>query len=98
MQQPAMLHAMHQTPQLMHAQQMLHETQHRFDRHLAAPRVLRGDMRRRIVALLQTHPEGLTPAKVRTLLGVDKSLADTCLRMLHYGLLQRVEQGRYVRA
>ena len=72
--------------------------QHRFDRHLAAPRVLRGDMRRRIVALLQAHPEGLTPAKVRTLFGVDKSLADTCLRMLRYGMLQWVEQERYVRA
>jgi hypothetical protein len=29
----------------------------------------RGDMRRRIVALLQAHPEGLTPAEMRTLLG-----------------------------
>jgi hypothetical protein len=56
----------------------------------------RGDMRRRIVALLQDHPEGLTPAEMRTLLGVDKSLADTCLGMLRYGLLRRVERGRYV--
>jgi hypothetical protein len=56
----------------------------------------RGDMRRRIVALLQDHPEGLTPAEMRTLLGVDKRLADTCLGMLRYGLLQRVERGRYV--
>jgi hypothetical protein len=39
----------------------------------------RGAMRRRIVALLQEHPEGLTPAEMRTLLGVDRSLADTCL-------------------
>jgi predicted transcriptional regulator of viral defense system len=53
-------------------------------------------MRRRIVALLQDHPEGLTPAEMRTLLGVDKSLADTCLGMLRYGLLRRVERGRYV--
>jgi hypothetical protein len=58
----------------------------------------RGAMRRRIVALLQEHPEGLTPAEMRPLLGVDKSLADTCLGMLRYGLVQRVERGRYVAA
>jgi hypothetical protein len=56
----------------------------------------RGDMRRRIVALLREHPEGLTPAEMRTLLGVDRSLADTCLGMLRYGLVQRVGRGRYV--
>ncbi len=56
----------------------------------------RGAMRRRIVALLQDHPAGLTPAEIRDLLGVDRSLADTCLGMLRYGLLQRVERGRYV--
>jgi hypothetical protein len=56
----------------------------------------RGDMRRRIVALLQEHPEGLTPAEMRIRLSVDKSLADTCLGMLRYGLLRRVERGRYV--
>ena len=58
----------------------------------------RGAMRRRIVALLQEHPEGLTPADMRTRLGVDKNLADTCPGMLRYGLLQRVERGRYVMA
>jgi hypothetical protein len=56
----------------------------------------RGEMRRRIVALLQDHPEGLTPAEMRTMLGTGKSLADTCLGMLRYGLLRRVERGRYV--
>jgi hypothetical protein len=56
----------------------------------------RGEMRRRIVALLQEHPEGLTPAEMRTQLGVGKNLADTCLGMLRYGLLRRVERGRYV--
>lgn len=55
-------------------------------------------MRGRIVALLQEHPAGLTPAEMRTLLGVDKRLADTCLGMLRYGLLRRVERGRYVMA
>ena len=58
----------------------------------------RGVMRRRIVALLQDHPEGLTPAEMRPLLGVDRSLADTCLGMLRYGLVQRVGRGRYVAA
>jgi predicted transcriptional regulator of viral defense system len=53
-------------------------------------------MRRRIVALLQDHPEGLAPAEMRGLLGVDRSLADTCLGMLRYGLVQRVGRGRYV--
>jgi hypothetical protein len=58
----------------------------------------RGAMRRRILALLQEHPEGLTPAEIRTLLGVERSLADTCLGMLRYGLVQRVGRGRYVAA
>jgi AcrR family transcriptional regulator len=58
----------------------------------------RGAMRRRIVALLQEHPEGLTPAEIRTLLGVERSLADTCLGMRRYGLVQRVGRGRYVAA
>ena len=53
----------------------------------------RGDRRRRIVAWLQEHPEGLTPAEMRTWLGVDKSLADTCLGLLRSGLLQRVGRG-----
>src|SRR5262249_29979515 len=56
----------------------------------------RGDMRRHIVALLQNYPEGLTPAEIRGLLGADKSLADTCLGMLRYGLVRRVGRGRYV--
>jgi hypothetical protein len=56
----------------------------------------RGAMRRRIVALLQDHPAGLTPAEIRDLLGVDRSLVDTCQGMLRYRLLRRVERGRYV--
>ena len=52
-------------------------------------------MRRRIVALLQDYPEGLTPAEIQSLLGVDRSLADTVLGMLRYGLVQRVGYGRY---
>jgi hypothetical protein len=65
-------------------------------RPAALPGDPRGAMRRRIVALLQDYPEGLTSAEMRTLLGVDRSLADTCLGMLRYGLVQRVERGRYV--
>ena len=56
----------------------------------------RGDMRRRIVALLTAHPAGLTPAEMRDLLGVERSLADTCLGMRKYGLIQRVGRGKYV--
>jgi predicted transcriptional regulator of viral defense system len=58
----------------------------------------RGDLRRHIVALLREHPEGLTPAEIQELLGVDRSLADTCQGILRYGLVQRVERGRYVAA
>jgi hypothetical protein len=39
----------------------------------------RGAMRQRIVALLTAHPGDLTPAEMRDLLGVERSLADTCL-------------------
>jgi predicted transcriptional regulator of viral defense system len=49
-----------------------------------------------MLTLWREHPEGLTPAEMRTLLGVDKRLADTCLGMLRYGLVQRVGRGRYV--
>jgi hypothetical protein len=115
MQQVDMLRSMHQTTQqqLTHAQQMLHEMQHRYDRLLEAPRspspprpapspaaptMDRGEMRRRIVALLREHPEGLTPAEMQALLGIERSLADTCLGMLRYGLVQRVGYGRYVAA
>jgi hypothetical protein len=59
--------------------QMLQDMQHRYDRLLEAPRspavspsapstpaaleVPRGEMRRRIVALLQDHPDGLSPRR-----------------------------------
>ena len=56
----------------------------------------RGAMRRRILTLLQDYPEGLTPAAMRTVLSVDRSLADTCLGMLRYGLVQRVGRGQYM--
>src|SRR5262249_42886404 len=56
----------------------------------------RGEMRRRIVALLQEHPDGLTTSEIRERLGVERSIADTLLGMGRYGLVQRVERGRYV--
>jgi hypothetical protein len=37
----------------------------------------RGDMRRRIVALLQAHPEGLSPEDIRVYLKPEKPLGDT---------------------
>ena len=33
---------------------------------------------------------------MRELLGVERSLADTCLGMRKYGLIQRVGRGKYV--
>ena len=60
------------------------------------PGDVRGDMRRRIVALLTAHPGGLTPAEMRDLLGVERSLADTCLGMRKYGLIQRIGRGKYI--
>jgi len=53
-------------------------------------------MRRRIVALLQEYPEGLSPVQARQLLGVDKSLQNTMKAMMRDGLLRRVETGRYM--
>jgi AcrR family transcriptional regulator len=55
----------------------------------------RGAMHRRIVALLQEYPEGLTPREMRDLLGVERSLADTCLGMRRDGLISRLDRGRY---
>jgi hypothetical protein len=56
----------------------------------------RGTVRRQILALLQEHPDGLTPAEMRTRLGATKRLAQTCIGMRRDGLLRRVERGRYV--
>ena len=62
----------------------------------AAASATRGDMRRRIVALLQEHPEGLSPVQTRQRLGVAKDLGSTMKAMVRDGLLRRVETGRYV--
>jgi hypothetical protein len=58
--------------------------------------VARGEMRRRIVALLQEHPEGLSPGQTRKLLGLVKDMGSTMKAMARDGLLRRVETGRYV--
>jgi hypothetical protein len=55
-------------------------------------------MRRRIVALLQAHPEGLSPAQTRPLLGLEKSLGSTMKAMARDGLIRQVETGRYAAA
>ena len=57
--------------------------------------VARGAMRQDIIALLQAHPEGLTPAQIRTHLGVEKPLAHTCIAMMRDGLIRRLGAGRY---
>ena len=90
---------------------MVEQMQHRYDRLLEAPRQAsvtapalhtsaaheapRGEMRRRIVALLREHPDGLSPAQVRELLGVSKRLTSTMKAMARDGLLRRVGPGVY---
>jgi hypothetical protein len=59
------------------------------------PAAARGEIRRRILELLREHPEGLTPAQTRQVLGIEKRLVDTMRAMARDGLLRRVEQGRY---
>lgn len=68
---------------------------HRPPSPAAAEDVDRGTMRRRILALLQDHPEGLSTIEIRIVLGMQRSLTDTCSGMLRDGLLQRVSRGRY---
>ena len=54
------------------------------------------EVRRRIVLTLREHPEGLSSAETRRLLGVDKDLGSTMRTMVRDGLLRRIETGRYV--
>jgi len=90
---------------------MVEQMQQRYDRLLEAPRPAavsppapralaaleapRGEMRRRIVALLQENPEGLSPVQARQLLGIEKDLGSTMMAMARDGLLRCVETGRY---
>jgi hypothetical protein len=59
------------------------------------PSAPRGDLRRRIVALLREHPDGLSPVQTRHLLGVEKDLANTMKAMVRDGLLRRITTGVY---
>ena len=58
-------------------------------------RAARGDMRRRIVALLRDYPAGLTLREMQERLGVERSLTDTVLAMRRDGWLRRIGRGRY---
>ena len=60
------------------------------------PTGTRGEMRRRILTLLQEYPEGLTPTEWRILLRANKRLSHTYLAMLQAGLRRRVGRGRDV--
>jgi hypothetical protein len=62
---------------------------------LVDPGPPRGEIRRRIVALLRAHPDGLSPAQVGSLLRINKNLGNTMKAMVRDGLLRRVETGRY---
>jgi hypothetical protein len=61
----------------------------------AAPPPLSG-LHAQIVAVLQQHPEGLSPKVVRTLLQVDQDVRSTMKGMVRSGLLTRLAAGRYV--
>ena len=80
MQQVTMLHTMQHLLRLLDTpRQAPPPVQHPAPRSAPTPGVPRGDMRRRSLALLQEHPEGLTAGEMRTSLGEERSLADTCL-------------------
>ncbi len=52
--------------------------------------------REAIVAVLQEHPEGASPAEVASALGKEQNPIQTNMsRMVKAGQLERVEQGRY---
>jgi outer membrane murein-binding lipoprotein Lpp len=63
-----------------------------------SPAADRGDIRRRIAALVREHPEGLSPVQARQLLGLDKDLGATMKGMRRDGLLRRVALGQYTAA
>jgi hypothetical protein len=55
----------------------------------------RGLMHQRILALLQDYPDGLSPAQVRHMLDVDKTMGHTLIAMARDGLLVRLRPGVY---
>jgi len=52
--------------------------------------------RKKIVQLLQQHPDGLSPVQTKKLLGEEIDLGSTMKSMWRDGLLSRLEIGRYV--
>ena len=64
-------------------------------RPMPADAAARGEIRRRILALLHEHPEGLSPAQTRRLLGIEKPLTNTMTAMVRDGLLRRLGTGLY---
>jgi hypothetical protein len=57
----------------------------------------RGDMRRRIVALLQEHPEGLSAEHIRVYLNAEKPLGDTLQGMRRQGKVRTRGAGKAMR-
>jgi hypothetical protein len=53
------------------------------------------ETRRRILALLQAHPEGRTIAEIQTSLAIPRSLTDPVVSMARQGLLRRLARGVY---
>lgn len=55
-----------------------------------------GSIRRKIIELLaQQHPQTLSPAETKNLLGVDKDLSNTMKAMKRDHLLSRSDRGQY---
>ena len=52
--------------------------------------------RRRIVEVLQRHPQGLSPVQVRQLLGLEKPLNSVMKSMYRDGLVGRPVEGLYI--
>ena len=53
-------------------------------------------LRRRVLELLQVHPEGLSPAQIRDLLGLTQSLNSVMKGMYRDGLVDRPVEGVYI--
>lgn len=53
-------------------------------------------LRRRILTLLQAHPEGLSPVQVRQLLGLQTPLNSVLKGMYRDGLVSRPVEGLYI--
>jgi Helix-turn-helix domain len=93
----AMLHDAHQqNPRLLDMPHSVPVPASPDPRAFRGHEVPRGEMRRCIVALLQGHSEGLSPAQVRQRLGSAKDLQSTMKHMVREGLLRRVERGQYI--